>query len=209
MSNPQQDHRSSALSFLKNSLELLQTSLSDQGRREARFVSLATLVGGEGSERHPAVRTVVMRQWESSPPLWRFHTDRRAAKAGEFAQNERVSAVFWDTVNQLQIRLDGIAGECGDAACIAETWHSLGDRAQQSFSRLEAPGEALDRPDALSFEKPSASESLTKGQLVSSNFMLVEVRVTSIDCLSLADDPHHRVKGEWVEGQWMARWVGP
>ena len=150
-----------------------------------------------------------MRHWESLPPLWRFHSDRRAAKADEFGENQRVSAVYWDTVNQFQIRLGGSARECRDAACIAETWRSLGERAQQSFSRLEQPGEAIDRPDALSFERLSKDISLANDQAVSRNFMLVEVTVTSIDCLSLADDPHHRVQGEWVDGGWRACWVAP
>ena len=198
-SNPQ--------AFLDYSLHLLGSASQDKTRREARFVSLATVDHDEQSSAAlPAVRTVVLRHWALLPPVWRFHTDRRADKVGELTASPRVSALFWDATNRLQIRLDGNVSECVDLDAVAESWQSLGKRAQQSFWRQEAPGTSLASPGRLSFPKMNDGDAESQP---SPNFMLLDVAVSSVDCLSLRHDPHHRVYGLWQDGWWVAQWIAP
>ncbi|GAA3968736.1 hypothetical protein [Allohahella marinimesophila] len=207
----QSDYRATALSFLKHSLEQLASALDDRSRRQARFLSLATIACDTDEDElpRPTARTVVMRDWTSAPPVWQFHTDRRAAKVSERSLSHQLSAVFWDSSSQLQIRLLGTASECRDAAVVHKVWNDLGARGQQSFWRHEAPGTGLAHPTALTFAKTVEAAARGDESLVSPHFMLVDVAVSAVDCLSLADDPHHRVQGQWRQDGWEARWVAP
>lgn len=188
------------LAFLQDCLGSFTAVLEDADRKADRVVCLAGL-DVSGADALPSARMVVVRDWNDAPPSFQFHTDRRSAKVEQMSGAAGSTALFWDKQSKIQLRFLGRATEVPGDSLRSAAWSSLGFRASQSFRRHQAPGEAILEPEALSFDEADGG--------IPENFLLVNVELHNIDCLSLATDPHYRVVASFSKGVWSAHWIAP
>lgn len=76
-------------------------------------------------DQEPEARIVVLRAADTvTRTLW-FHTDRRSAKVASLSANARLSWVFWDAGENIQLRCTGTSCLDTPADLVAEHWEAL------------------------------------------------------------------------------------
>jgi pyridoxamine 5'-phosphate oxidase len=149
------------------------------------------------------VRIMVLRDFEPTTRVLRFHTDARAPKAALIAAGAPVGVLFYDKAAKIQIRCKGTGqiervGPVADAAWEAST----------CFARRcylgEGPGAVSDRPTSglpAAFEgsEPDEAELVPARE----NFAVLLVTVQSFDWFYLANSGHRRAVIEGEQGQWV------
>ena len=163
--------------------------------------SIATLHQGEVS-----LRTVVLRKVLAQERELRFHTDVRSPKWQELSQYPSISALFYDAIDRIQLRVKGKAVLHHTNEITAVSWQktSLSSRKcyltkhnPSSFSAISTSG----LTDDIEHENFTLAES----ESGYSNFGIVSIHVQSIDWLWLNHAGHRRAFFDYEEGrfQWM------
>lgn len=166
---------------------------------------VASSVGGEAR-----ARVVVLRAADAATRRLRFHTDARAAKAGELRDHPRVELLFYDPGANLQLRARGdarveTAGPEPDAA-----WAATRMLGRRCYLAPEPPGTAVRQPLSglpadLENREPSPSES----EAGRGNFAVVLVALDRLEWLHLAHGGHRRGVLAWNGSAWSGQWLLP
>jgi hypothetical protein len=156
----------------------------------------------------PQLRTVVLR---SAKPelreLW-IYTDRRASKVPQIQQHPHVSALFYDPVQQIQIRLTGDAYVESDPAITNSLWSALHPGSQKMYCAPYAPGTALDTPTVNLPEELKTRDPLPEESAVGrANFAPVRIVIQHLDWVYLKPEGHLRALFEFKQQQWQATWA--
>lgn len=150
--------------------------------------SIATLHQGEVS-----LRTVVLRKTLPTERELRFHTDVRSPKWQELSINPSISALFYDAVDRIQLRVKGNAILHQTNEITAEAWQKttlssrccyLTEHSPSSFSAISTSG--------LSEDIENENFTLAESEKGYSNFGIVSIHVQSIDWLWLNHAGHRR-----------------
>ena len=163
--------------------------------------SIATLHQGEVS-----LRTVVLRKTLPTERELRFHTDVRSPKWQELSQNPSISALFYDAVDRIQLRVKGKAVLHHTNEITAEAWQKttlssrccyLTEHSPSSFSAISTSG--------LSEDIEHENFTLAESESGYSNFGIVSIHVQSIDWLWLNHAGHRRAYFDYEKGvnSWM------
>jgi len=150
--------------------------------------SIATLNQGEVS-----LRTVVLRKALAKERELRFHTDIRSPKWQDLTQNPSISALFYDAIDRIQIRVKGKAILHQTNEITAEAWQKttlssrccyLTELSPSSFSAISTSG--------LSEDIEQENFTLAESEKGYANFGIVSIHVQSIDWLWLNHAGHRR-----------------
>jgi len=150
--------------------------------------SIATLNQGEVS-----LRTVVLRKALAKERELRFHTDIRSPKWQDLTQNPSISALFYDAIDRIQIRVKGKAILHQTNDITAEAWQKttlssrccyLTELSPSSFSAISTSG--------LSEDIEQENFTLAESEEGYANFGIVSIHVQSIDWLWLNHAGHRR-----------------
>ena len=163
--------------------------------------SIATLHQGEVS-----LRTVVLRKTLPTERELRFHTDVRSPKWQELSINPSISALFYDAVDRIQLRVKGKAVLHQTNEITAEAWQKttlssrccyLTEHSPSSFSAISTSG--------LSEDIENENFTLAESEKGYSNFGIVSIHVQSIDWLWLNHAGHRRALFDYEKGvnSWM------
>ena len=150
--------------------------------------SIATLHQGDVS-----LRTVVLRKTLPTERELRFHTDVRSPKWQELSQNPSISALFYDAIDRIQLRVKGKAVLHHTNEITAEAWQKttlssrccyLTEHSPSSFSAISTSG--------LSEDIENENFTIAESEKGYSNFGIVSIHVQSIDWLWLNHAGHRR-----------------
>ncbi|MFT4760190.1 MAG: pyridoxamine 5'-phosphate oxidase [Paraglaciecola sp.] len=150
-----------------------------------RFFTMATT--GE----YPEIRTVVKRDFTADWSLL-FYTDARTPKVRQIAKNDKVSALFYHSKKQLQVRIKGIAKPI--------------DKTSKEFSKLLSQiKNSRSAADYLTTNAPGTPilEESTVVYGDDFHFLPIQIQAVEIDVLQLSREGHQRQLFKKVDGEWL------
>ena len=171
------------------------------------FHQPAFATNGEGE---PEIRTVVLRKVLPESREIYIHTDMRSPKVANLQKNKRVSFLFYNFNERVQIRVSAIASLHIDDICADEAWMATGMNSRKTYMIDPGPGTELDFPsNGLDPEfinrDPTAEESKSGRK----NFCLVISKVTSLEWLWLNSKGHRRAIFTYNQDDYLSKWLIP
>ncbi|MFL0297780.1 pyridoxamine 5'-phosphate oxidase family protein [Aquirufa novilacunae] len=163
--------------------------------------SIATLHQGEVN-----LRTVVLRKTLATERELRFHTDIRSPKWQELSQNPSISALFYDAVDRIQLRVKGKAVLHHTNEITAEAWQKTSLSSRKCYLTRFSPSSYTDvSTSGLTDDIEHENFTLAESESGYSNFGIVSIQVQSIDWLWLNHAGHRRAFFDYEKGsfQWM------
>ena len=167
----------------------LETAATD-GRHAWHTPALANV-----TDEGPAARTVVLRAASGDARTLTCHTDTRSPKALALARDARVSWLFYDPIERVQLRAEGTARLETAGEAVERHWGTLRDSSQALYGQSGTPGAPLEPG-----ENAAASRV---------HFLLLECTITRLDWLQLRGTTHWRAHMSWNGTHWDAAWVNP
>jgi pyridoxamine 5'-phosphate oxidase len=156
------------------------------------------------------VRVVILRRFWRKPAKLAFHTHIGSPKIAEIKANPRVSWLFYNPTEKLQLRVKGLAEIHTGDELAEEQW-----MATNFFSRRCYIGESPTTvsktvtsglPEHLVDREPTKEES----EIGRANFTVISSTISSIDCLELAVRGNRRSQFIWSEnGELETKWLTP
>ncbi len=180
--------------FIEAGLEALDASVRDK-QGDLRNIQLATV----SPAGHPAVRTLVLRRLERSPPVAEMHSDARADKVRDIANDGRVMILAWSAEEHLQLRFEGTAVLHRDDDVARSCWDALSANARNTYGLRAASGTPIEDPEGL--------EHLPEQEQYE-QFTVILVSLASVDILRLEPEGRQtRAIGRFTADGMTASWV--
>ncbi|MEY3590857.1 MAG: hypothetical protein RLZZ466_1378 [Bacteroidota bacterium] len=165
--------------------------------------SIATLHQGDVS-----LRTVVLRKTLPTERELRFHTDVRSPKWQELSQNPSISALFYDGLERIQIRVKGKAFLHHSNEITDEAWQKTSISSRKCYLTRFSPSSFTEESSSgLSENIENENFTLAESESGYSNFGIVSIHVQSIDWLWLNHAGHRRAFFDYEKG--MNSWMIP
>ncbi len=165
--------------------------------------SIATLHQGDVS-----LRTVVLRKTLPTERELRFHTDVRSPKWQELSQNPSISALFYDGLARIQIRVKGKAFLHHSNEITDEAWQKTSISSRKCYLTRFSPSSFTEESSSgLSENIENENFTLSESESGYSNFGIVSIHVQSIDWLWLNHAGHRRAFFDYEKG--MNSWMIP
>ncbi|MFZ9145589.1 MAG: hypothetical protein ACO206_06670 [Aquirufa sp.] len=165
--------------------------------------SIATLHQGDVS-----LRTVVLRKTLPTERELRFHTDVRSPKWQELSQNPSISALFYDGLERIQIRVKGKAFLHHSNEITDEAWQKTSISSRKCYLTRFSPSSFTEESSSgLSENIENENFTLSESESGYSNFGIVSIHVQSIDWLWLNHAGHRRAFFDYEKG--MNSWMIP
>ena len=171
------------------------------------IMGLATL----GLDGRPRARSVVIRAFDPTGPEIAFNSDARSPKVAEMERDPRVSLLFYDREEGIQIRAEAEAqihkqDERANAAWQAGSLFARRCYLQEPGPSSRASGPTSGLPAEVEGREPSEEELLPARR----NFVYVTCRVEWLDWLSLHHDGHRRARFDFdAKGVPSGTWLVP
>jgi len=143
----------------------------------------------------PDVRTVVLRVADRQDKRLICHIDARSKKCADIEANNRISWLFYDDVERLQVRLRGTARLHRTDDFAEERWAASPNHCRRIYFAEHAPGTESPmmpvhmRPP-FDLRNPTQEES----EVVRPNFAAIETFIESMDVLILYRMAHRRAR---------------
>jgi pyridoxamine 5'-phosphate oxidase len=160
-------------------------------RRSAMHTPSVATLGLDGS---PRSRVVVLRHFDGGERSLRFHTDIRSEKYEELQRDARISALFYDAGEKIQLRLSGHASLHVSDEVANQAWASSQAMSRHCYVTEPAPGSIIDEGHAF---------TLPKGRMLTDegrpHFAAVVIHFNRLEWLWLGSEGHRRSMFEWQE----------
>ena len=147
------------------------------------------------SARYPSIRTVVLRGVDKVKQTISFHTDFRSEKIKEINKNNKISLLFYDHDQKVQIKCSGIGLINNQNDNADQAWQRTQSFSKKCYIVDKAPGSTSDKPTS-GYKKEHEIE-LPNEEILNSgyeNFTLVSMEVSEIEWLYLHRHGHRRAK---------------
>jgi pyridoxamine 5'-phosphate oxidase len=169
-------------------------------RKSGMHQAVVSTVDPDGG---PDLRIMVLRLIDRERRLAQLHTDRRSAKLAHLAHEPRVSLLFYDADDRVQLRLRGTATVHHDDSVAEAAWAHSRRMSRVCYAAEIAPGAIVDDPQAALGHLATA-DGLTGYE----NFAVLRFQADRLEWLSLAAKGHRRARfslaGSAPVGQWLA-----
>jgi len=187
---------------LETHLQSIWQMLADAVASRSPF----TLMQLASADQHgqPRLRTIVLREFSSTPASLLFTTDIRSAKVKEISCNPAVSLLGWDADNSVQLRLEGTASCVDDKALRLSAWQKMRPASRQMFYAPCHPGTPVTSP-----QQAIAEIGHHQSCEPAENFALVRVMPARIEWLNVSEHPHQRCEFLLKDKRWIAQWLAP
>jgi len=186
---------------LARAFEILASAASD--RRAAMHTPSVATIGLDGS---PRSRTVVLRHFDGNDRSLRFHTDIRSEKFQELNRDPRISALFYDVGEKIQLRLNGQATLHVTDRIADDAWSASQAMSRHCYATEPAPGSVIS--EGVEFTVPKGRELTDAGR---HHFCAVRMHFTRLEWLWLGSDGHRRALFDWNDAANAPkmRWLVP
>ena len=169
----------------------LQKGIKKKGH-PFRYGTLATI----GLETVPRLRTVVLRQVSEDLTL-SIYTDKRSKKLLHIKENNKVSMLFYDPKQMLQIKVEGLAYSITDETTLKKYWSGVKPNSRKDYTTENAPGSSISHPDQVEYLQEE------------NHFCIIEIVPFRIEYLKLKRPNHIRVQYSKSELNWTSEFLVP
>ena len=198
------DHYHDLSAALHQSWDLIEQGVTN--RRHGFHNPVVATIGLDG---RPRARTVILRSADKIERKLVFHTDARSEKIIEFTADSRVSMHFYDVASKAQIRIEGFATLHIQNAFAQKRWDMSLAMSRMCYAVQPAPGTQIECADGYTMNgieiilPPNQTHDFE-------NFAAVEISVTRLEWLFLAQQGHRRAVFKWTEtGEYAQSWLVP
>lgn len=153
-----------------------------------------------------SLRTVVLRKVLAQERELRFHTDVRSPKWQELSQNPSISALFYDAIDRIQLRVKGKAVLHHTNEITAVSWQKTSLSSRKCYLTLFSPSSFTEESTSgLTDDIEHENFTLAESESGYSNFGIVSIHVQSIDWLWLNHAGHRRAFFDYEnrENSWI------
>lgn len=157
-----------------------------------RYATLATV----GLDTMPRLRTVVLRQVSEDLKLT-FFTDKRSKKLIHIKENNKVSMLFYDPKQLLQLKVEGLAYAIEEAPILKTYWSAVPLNSRKDYTTERAPGSSISNHDTVEYLDDE------------NHFGVVEIEPVRIEYLKLKRPHHLRVQFSKEKGAWIGEFLVP
>lgn len=149
----------------------------------------------------PTSRMVVLRRADSTARILECHTDRRAAKVGQIAEDPRVAWMFWDPSSRIQLRLAATATVLVDGPEVREAWNAVPVPSRAAYLSLATPGATVTTEHSPS--TADRHEDAAGSERGRDHFCVVRTTVHSGEALYLRRGGHVRFAFDDERSFWL------
>jgi len=165
---------------------------------------------GTISKEGCSLRTVILRQVNTTDRTLVCHTDARSSKVQEIINYSQTSWIFYHPEKKIQVRISGHATLHTHDPFADRQWADTSITSRLNYCASQAPGTPIDKPssglpDLLLNKIPTLLET----EMGRKHFMAIEVHIYSIDWLILKVAGNRRARFEWDEDRLQATWIVP
>ncbi len=180
-----------------------------RGGADRRSPLHTPVVASVDADGLPQARVMVLRKADPATGALRFHTDARSPKVAEL-HGRPVAVLGYHPGENIQLRLAGTASIETDTADADAIWQQSTLFARRCYLAQHAPGTPLAGPASglpaeIEGQQPSAEQIAPARP----NFALLQLSVTAIDWLHLANAGHRRARFQRGPQGWTAEWLAP
>ncbi len=158
-------------------------SMIEHGAKDSKTAfhtpSVATIC-----DNRPTIRTVVLRDCDTSSRCLRFHTDMRSSKIAELQDNPRAAMHFYDAQAKVQLRL-GVILEILDGDAYDAAWQATRPMSRECYQVTRGPSSPIADPSDVTFDADSTHDG-------ADHFAPIRARVENMEWLYLASGGHRR-----------------
>jgi hypothetical protein len=155
----------------------------------------------------PELRTVILRDINTSPYTISFHTGIRSQKIKDLKLNNFVSALFYDRKRSVQLRLSGSATIDYNNKITETVWASITPESKVCYMGPYPPSKKIEifkpnLPEITPYEIDSEYEELGYAR-----FCRITINIETIDWLLLHHGGHKRILFQFkkeVSAEWIA-----
>ena len=157
-----------------------------------------------------SLRTVILRQFNSSDRVLVCHTDARSAKVKEIIDSPQTSWLFYHPEKKIQLRISGHTTLHTNDPFADQQWANTNKTNRLNYCTSQPPNTQIDKPSSgiphLFLKK---IPTLLETEKYRKNFMAIAVHFYSIDWLILKVTGNRRARFDWEEDRWKASWMIP
>ena len=155
----------------------------------------------------PQQRTVVLRSFDKRKNEIAFHSDRRSPKLNQIQLNCNVSALFYDKVRKVQLRIIGKAGTTKDDRELKKIWRLMKSDSKLCYMGPFSPSKKLDYFQPNLPIHDANNIDVESNEFGFRNFCRIKIKMKSIEWLRLSYEGHKRVLFHFTtkaQPQWIA-----
>lgn len=143
-------------------------------------------VGTISTKNDASLRIVINRKVDEMQKTIYFHSDNRSRKIQDLESDDRITLLFYDARQNIQITAKAKATIHSNDALALNKWRTTSPQARLGYMTIEAPNTKSDKPtlgyeECFSEIKPTETES----DLFQKNFSVVACQVYELEFLYL------------------------
>lgn len=143
-------------------------------------------VGTITENSESAIRIVINRKVDEAKKIIYFHTDNRSRKYQDLQLDNRISLLFYDARQRVQIMVKAYATLHTSDSLSIDRWKATSAQARLGYMTVEPPNTRSDKPtlgyeERFSENKPTETES----DLYQKNFSVISCQVYELEFLYL------------------------
>ena len=155
----------------------------------------------------PQQRTVVLRSFDKRKNEIAFHSDIRSPKLNHIQLNCNVSALFYDKVRKIQLRIIGKAVVTRDDDELKKIWCLMKPDSKLCYMGPFSPSEKLDYFQPNLPIHDANNIDVESNEFGFRNFCRIKIKMKSIEWLKLSYEGHKRILFHFTtkaQPQWLA-----
>ena len=187
--------------ILKNEFSALSEAVKT-AKHEYHSFSFATL-----RLNKPEIRTVILREIDNQKNTIAFHSDIRSSKLDDIKMNNNVSALFYDKVRRIQLRINGEASIDKGSPKLKSSWDAMKPESKLCYMGPYAPSKELNS-FLVNLPNHNAQNISSKSDALGySRFCKITIKIKSMDWLHLKHTGHERLLFSFdkkITSKWIA-----
>tara|TARA_B100000003_G_scaffold196133_1_gene198869 strand:+ start:593 stop:1174 length:582 start_codon:yes stop_codon:yes gene_type:complete len=187
--------------ILKNEFSALSEAVKT-AKHEYHSFSFATL-----RLNKPEIRTVILREIDNQKNTIAFHSDIRSSKLDDIKMNNNVSALFYDKVRRIQLRINGEASIDKGSPKLKSSWDAMKPESKLCYMGPYAPSKELNS-FLVNLPNHNAQNISAKSDALGySRFCKITIKIKSMDWLHLKHTGHERLLFSFdkkITSKWIA-----
>lgn len=194
-----QDSLPNSYEDLDQTLDVSNYILSDAVENTKTLFHTLTVSSYDGNSI--SSRVMVLREFDLSKRIMRFHTDYRASKIKQFAEFPVSTVLGYDPDLKIQIKLQGDILVHFDDAISKKAWNESTPRSKKCYSVKGGSTKEIEDPQDYDIEDFIVEDGYK-------NFAVLIFKFKSLEFLYLKSSGHRRAIHKWDDNQ-TSTWLVP
>lgn len=159
----------------------------------------------------PRLRTVVLRKTSiTNKQIW-VYTDIRSQKWKDYSENPLATALFYDGLSKIQIRLEGEVKLIQKGKLWEDCWNATSLKSRKSYMTEMGPGTPIDKKwTGLDPQWEESEPNLEGTNRFKNNFGIILFQVKTMEYLQLERNGNFRAQFDYLNDSLIsASWLVP